>query len=207
MYRIGWALALTGVVVVAAGWWFDWDWSRTFTITRDWLEQSFSASKNSDGSGGGGALISKFGKGVEQGKEAVEEFLNKAIDKQKEAAISTVFEAKNSLVSQAQQQAVTVLESLEETIGINTNSEDVGLSPINSAFLVIIVAKADSDVSFLLKNNAERDSSYHIEWGDGKSADGIIASGQEKLISHSWYIVGDYIVVFSKKEFLVRVIK
>lgn len=192
MYRIGWALALTGVVVVAAGWWFDWDWSRTFTITKDWLDQSFSASKD------GKTLADKFGKRVEQGKITVQEFLNKAVEKQKEAAVLTVSEAKDSLVSQAQTQTAAVLKSLEDGIG---------LSPVNSAFLVIIVAKADEDISFLLKNNAEKDSSYHIEWGDGTKIDGLVASSQEKLISHSWSIVGDYIVGFGRKEFLVRVIK
>lgn len=191
MYRtIWWALALTSVVVAAVGWWQGWDLTNAFVISKDWLKTS--------------VIGETVDTAVTRNKQAAQNFLNKAIEQQKQTALSSIDEVKNSMVTGAQQQAAAVLNSIEKNIGLE-KADGAGVRGEN--FALVITARVNESISFLIKNKTGAPADFSVDWGDSRQTTGALSPREEKIISHAWQTAGDHTIAADKQEFLIRVIK
>lgn len=182
MYKQIWiALALTATVVMVFGWWKDWDFSKTLSLDNDWKGITETAS---------------------QSKQVAQDFIGSALEEQKQTALSSVDKAKESIITNARQQAATVINTLEKGIGLTKIDQTVG-----SSFIFIATVQVNELASFMVKNNTNELSNFTIDWGDGNQTNGTLSPEEEKLISHSWQTVGDHKITSDGQEFLIRVIK
>ncbi len=189
IYRIFWALVLAGVVVGVTGWWLDWDFSKTFSVGKNWPLE-------------GDSIVEAVKKAVNKNAGGIKGTIDGAVENQKEAALQTLNDVSDSLVATAQKQAEKALDSLSKSIGLNgiKNQQDASL-------MVAVAIRVDEKASFLLRGNSSSLADYDIDWGDGNRDSGAISGGEEKIIEHRWKTVGDHMVSFGSGQFLVRVLK
>ncbi|MFH1759283.1 MAG: hypothetical protein ABH822_01830 [Patescibacteria group bacterium] len=207
--RIIWVLVMAGLATAMAGWWFDWDWANTFSISgfndtlTNWSKSLDEESVKN--------IPDKVTGIIDGGTGVVRDIFGEAIDKQKEAALSTYGDVRGSVVEEAKAQIDQILKSLEGGLGLNSDSSDIELSingqQASTSFSVVMAVKAGEPISFLIKNKSYNGADYVIDWGDGGENNGSLAGDEEKIISHVWNGAGDYTVAFGNKEFVIRVIE
>lgn len=200
--RVLWALMLAGVVTGITGWWFDWDFYKTFNIGKDFADSSdFNSSSLSFGQ-----LKDSVAGVVGGGRENVNEVFQGAVQKQKNVVIGTVNEVKDSITKGTKNQLGQVLRSFEESLGV-MDLGDVDDGGSGLAFAMVMVTRVDESVDFLIKNSSNLTISYLIKWGDGELSNGFLTAEEEKIIQHTWRSVGNYFISFGSKKFVIRVIK
>jgi len=183
------ALALTAAVVVTFGWWQEWDFSKTFVVAKKLTDQLQS---------------SDISETASQGTQAAQDFLTEAVDQQKQTALASANKVRRSLTAGARQQAASAIGALEKTIGL----EKVNIEPeTGSSFIFVATVRVNELAYLMVKNKLDMLSDFLIDWGDNTQTTGILNPNEEKLISHSWQIVGDHTITFDNQEFLIRVIK
>lgn len=199
MYKkLLWPLAMTAVVAVTFGWWNDWDFTKAFTTFKD------------IGSVGENLKITDSAqKAVNQSKQKAQGFVDSAIKQQKETAVDTINKTKKSLLSTARQQTANAINSLEKTIGLErvNNQLTPEQTEESSSFSFIATVRVNEPASFMIKNHSNKPLKFEINWGDNTQAKGTLQNGKEKLISHSWQIVGDHTITYNNQELLIRVIR
>lgn len=184
-----------GVSVFATGWWLGWDFSgKSFDF--NFLNQAVEEAAGVD------INIASLGGVAKSGGQVIQQGFGKAVERQKIAALGTLNEITGSLVSGVKEQTASAIKSFDKVIGLGL----IGDSGLESSLVLVIAARANEPVSFLIQSHSSSTNSYLIDWGDGQESKGFLGAKEEAIVKHTWGSVGDYIITFNSNQLLVRVI-
>ena len=167
------------------------------------------------------------GTGVSRAKEYVQNVLGKKSNEiknqaQEKASVyvsEVVGEAKQSAVDYVKQKASDAVSSVGKGIlngtakifGITPKSDipqtgvfqgGTVVSPSGSGFVAPPPpATITANVGFPLVFSVNKDASYTVNWGDGKSDSGVSTSNEAALLKHIWNKEGDYTVKITVNGF------
>ncbi len=184
-----WLLYLIVLAVVGGGIYYAWNNAFDFTKAKKFFD-------NQEISSGISGVLGKTPEKVKSWKEKMDTAIKSTVafltEKPKEAAVNFVQDVKDSALESARKEATKVL-GLPKAIVAGSPQAGGGQNAGDIPSNISIVRSVRQNLSVLIDADNE-DSTYAIDWGDGKTDKGSVLQKGSKTIDHLWIETGDYIV-------------